>query len=372
MTSNQTNQYRPDNVSLPGETLAEVLAAQGLSQAELAERTGRPKKTINEIIKGKTAITPETALQFERVLGIEAAFWKNLEGNYREFLARRDEEKRLLAGIDLLGEIPVGALIKKGWIKPQRTKVARIREVLDFFGIASPDQWDPVFATPQANFRLSTKSTCDVGALAAWLRKGELDARHIDAGIANESKFRECLIELRALTIQEPAQAMRQVVSRCAEVGVAVAFVPHLPACPVHGASRWLSPNKALIQLSFRYRTEDHLWFTFFHEAAHLLLHGKREVFVDEAGADGEQLEKEANEFAAEFLIKRSALEPLRAAGLKKRISKAQVLDLAQQQGIASGIVVGRLQYLGWLQPSHLNNLRRPVSESALVASLAA
>ena len=52
------NQYVPDVVSPPGETLLEILEDRGMSQAELAERTGRPKKTINEIIKGKAALTP--------------------------------------------------------------------------------------------------------------------------------------------------------------------------------------------------------------------------------------------------------------------------------------------------------------------------
>mgnify|MGYP000878043565 CR=1 FL=1 len=58
MTRARENQYHPEVVSLPGETLEEVLAMQGLTQAELAERMGRPKKTVNEIIKGKAAITP--------------------------------------------------------------------------------------------------------------------------------------------------------------------------------------------------------------------------------------------------------------------------------------------------------------------------
>lgn len=55
-----------------------------MSQAVLAERTGRSKKTINEIIQGKAAITPDTALQLEKVLGVPASFWNNLERNYQK------------------------------------------------------------------------------------------------------------------------------------------------------------------------------------------------------------------------------------------------------------------------------------------------
>ena len=82
------NQYHPDFVSPPGETLEEILESRGMSQAEFAERTGRPKKTINEIIRGKSGITPDTALQFERVLDIPASFWIAREQNYREALAQ--------------------------------------------------------------------------------------------------------------------------------------------------------------------------------------------------------------------------------------------------------------------------------------------
>lgn len=89
------NQYCPDEVSPPGETLLEVLEERGLTQAELAERTGRPRKTINEIVRGKAAITPETALQLEKVLGVPASFWNARESKYREFLAKRSEAEQL-------------------------------------------------------------------------------------------------------------------------------------------------------------------------------------------------------------------------------------------------------------------------------------
>src|SRR5438876_12392081 len=109
------NQYLPDSVSSPGETLLEVLSTRGMSQAELAERTGRPTKTINEIVKGKAAITPETALQLERVLGVPASFWNNLEQNYQTALARAAERQRLERQIKWLEGIPVRSMIDLNW-----------------------------------------------------------------------------------------------------------------------------------------------------------------------------------------------------------------------------------------------------------------
>ena len=98
MRSAIQNQYNPDYVSPPGDTLLDVLEERGMSQAELAERTGRPRKTINEIINGKTAITPDTALQLERVLSIPAQFWSQREQNYQDFLARQRERSPLPKG----------------------------------------------------------------------------------------------------------------------------------------------------------------------------------------------------------------------------------------------------------------------------------
>ena len=174
MSRTATNEFEPDFVLLPGETLQEVLEERGISQANLAERTGRPKKTINEILQGKAAITPETALQLERVLGVPAAFWNNLERNFRENLARIEERERLLSHVDWLSRVPYRAMVKKGWIRKCSDKVEQLREVLNFFGVASPNRWDEVIGEPAAAFRVSAAFKIDKGALTAWLRKGEI------------------------------------------------------------------------------------------------------------------------------------------------------------------------------------------------------
>ena len=95
MTDMLQNEYRPNYVSSPGETLLETLDTIGMSQVELAKRMGCPVKIINEIIQRKAPITAETALQLEQVLHIPASFWLKREQHYREFLARLAEEQHL-------------------------------------------------------------------------------------------------------------------------------------------------------------------------------------------------------------------------------------------------------------------------------------
>jgi len=150
-----------------------------MSQAELARRTGRPIKTINEIIKGKATITPETALQLERVLDVSAGFWLRREQHYRESLARQQEEEDLATKTDWLKELPLRKMIQKGWIDDFEDEIEQLKDVLNFFGISSPSQWNA--ANYSANFRQSTAYQADPAAVAAWLRKGELEAQEIYA-----------------------------------------------------------------------------------------------------------------------------------------------------------------------------------------------
>ena len=81
-------QIHSDMAIPPGEILAEELQALGMTQKECASRMGRPAQVINEIIKAKKAITAETALQLELVVGGSADYWLGLEATYRLPLAR--------------------------------------------------------------------------------------------------------------------------------------------------------------------------------------------------------------------------------------------------------------------------------------------
>ncbi len=353
MNSSLANQFVPDYAIPPGETLFDTIEALGMSQAELSERTGRPKKTINEIIKGKAPITPDTALQLERVLGVSAAFWNNLEKNYREILARLAEQERLQEQIVWLRELPVKALVKLGWIRPYKEKVHQLQEVLNYFGVASPECWRELWLGAQVAYRTSQAFESDPGAVSAWLRKGELTSREIACKPYDELTFRNALQRVRSITVKPPEEFQDEVVRICAEAGVAVAFVPGLPKMCASGATWWMTPTKAVILLSLRYKSDDHLWFSFFHEAGHILLHGKKDVFIEDNHASDK--EDEANRFASEFLIPSCKLKAFISTS---RISKDAIRCFAEELGISPGIIVGRLQHEGIIPLNHCNELK--------------
>jgi len=352
------NQYIPDSVSPPGETLEEVLEARGMSQAELAERAGRPKKTINEIIKGKAAITAETALQFERVLGIPAAFWIAREQHYREAMARAREDSDLLEQADWLDQIPYKAMEKLGWVGEHRQKTRQLDEVLRFFGVASPASWQGMWKSAAPAFRQSPSFQSEPGAVAAWLRKGELEAASQEAADFDTDAFKAVLGRIRTLTRDLPKDFTSVVRRECNSAGVCVVFVPELPSTRVWGATRWLSPARALIQLSLRYKTDDHLWFTFFHEAGHILLHGRRDVFLEDDQESRSDKEAEADAFARDWLIPAVRYRMFCRLGA---YTCAAASRFALELGIAPGIVIGRLQHDGHLARYQCNNLKRKV-----------
>ena len=354
MSSTYTNQFVPDYAVAPGETLFDTIEALGMSQAELAERTGRPKKTINEIIKGKAPITPETALQLERVLGVPARFWNNLENNYRETVARIAEQERLQEQVAWLKQIPVNALVKQGWIRSFKDKVQQVQEVLNFYGVASPQQWQEMHLGMEVAYRKSTAFSEEPGAVSAWLRKGEMIARGIDCKPYEAGNFKAALAEIRKLTIESPEVFQPKVKWLCAEAGVAVVFLPELPKMHASGATRWLTPSKAVIQLSLRYKSDDQLWFSFFHEAGHILLHGKKEVFIENDGKSDK--EDEANAFAAEILLPAKKLRDFISSS---RLTKDAIKRFAQESVVAPGIIVGRLQHERYLPHSHCNELKK-------------
>lgn len=346
--------YEPDYAVPPGETLSEAIEAIGMTQADLAARTGRTMKTINEIIKGKAPIRPETALQLERVLGTPASFWNNRERNYREALARLGENERLKGQVRWLTELPVRAMIKLGWVRPFKDKVRQLQEILNFFGVASPGQWQELWGGKEVAFRKSPAFQSNPGAVAAWLRKGEVDATRLRCAPYDESKFRTALSRIRALTVEPPEIFQSELIRLCAEAGVAVVFTPELPGTRVSGATRWLSPERAMIQLSLRYKTNDHLWFTFFHEAGHILLHGKRDVFLEsEKSEDGK--EKEADRFASNVLIPATEFQKFVE---RRGRGQGDICDFAEKLGIAPGIVVGRLQHDRIIPQSYFNDLK--------------
>lgn len=353
-----TYPYQPDTVTPPGYTLKEILDTKGMTQAELAERMNRPTKTISEIANAKTQITSDTAVQLENVLGVPAEFWLNRESRFQEFRAKQKELQRLEKQIPLLDHIPMRDLRKRAFISKTRDKVTQVKETLVFFGVNNLAQINDIyFGNRQYQFRKSGSYDVKKEHLAAWIIEGKIEADKVNTQPYDESTFKEVLKEIRHLSLESPSVFQPKMRELCSKAGVAFVLIPQYQKCRTSGLARWLRPDKALIQLSIRYKTDDHFWFSFFHEAAHILKHSKKETFLDDYKSSGEvnSIEREANEYAAEFLIPSGECEQL--ANMYP-LSKEDVRAFANSLGISPGIVVGRLQHDEVIPYSWMNDLK--------------
>jgi HTH-type transcriptional regulator / antitoxin HigA len=365
-TESQT--WQPDWAVPPGEILLEVLDDRGMSQSELARRMGRPTKTINEIVNGKAAITPETAIQLELTLGISASFWNNLEATYRAHLARERSAQEFEANAEWLDQFPLQDLIRNDLIQRGRTKAETFARLLAFFGVGSPSAWEAHWLSPSASFRSSPAFTSSPQAVAAWLRWGELVAANIETAPFDAARLREVLHDARGLTRQADFMHSIEVLkTMLASAGVVLVLTPEFRGTRVSGAVRWLTPTKVVIQLSARHGTTDHFWFSFFHEAGHLL--GTRRIDViheDEEPRTAHDVdEAEADRYARAALISPEAYNEFISAG---QFSEQDIRRFARDQGVHVGIIVGRLQRDDKLPKTHFNELKKSIKWPKSVA----
>lgn len=348
-----------DLLSKPGDTILETIEHIKMSQAELAERMGKTPSKINDLISGKEPITVATAFQLEKVLGIAAQFWLNREMIYREKLSRIEQEEALEQCKDWLKAQPLKELKACGYLKAEKIGPAMADECLKFYGVAAPTQWQALYVDQfvETNFRKSEAHQSTLGALAAWLRIGEIELQKLTLKAYNKDIFRSCLNEIRNLVRSQPEDFAQQLQKYCYDAGVALIYTICIPKAPVSGATRWIG-GVPLIQMTDRYKTNDSFWFTFFHEAAHILLHGKKDVFIEDLKEtiSDPQKEQEADDFANKVLLPEDITKEL-----PDSITEKDIRLIARKYNTHAAIVLARLQHLKILPYSFGNDMKMKV-----------
>ncbi|MFH0794916.1 MAG: ImmA/IrrE family metallo-endopeptidase [bacterium] len=353
--------FSPDWVSPPGDTILDLIDERGWTQTELARRLGYSLKHVNQLIKGLVPLSEELAICLELVLGSTARFWLTREAQYREGCIRLESLGNFKNWIPWLEKLPIHELMQYSVIPKRRvdehSKPGIVEECLRFFGVASPDEWDDHYGAMQGFYRRSRIDQTDIGAISAWLRLGEQQAETVETPKFDRSLFIKTLETIRTFTTLGPEvfePMMRDLLRRA---GVIFALVPAIPRSRVSGVARWLSASRPLVQMSLYGKFNDKFWFTFFHEAAHILLHDneKKMVYLDDPAKDGFDSPEEhaANGWAAEYLIPEK-YEP----ELIRLNSQPGILSFASKVGIHPGIIVGRLQYHQLIAYSKFNQLK--------------
>lgn len=348
---NEVTNFLPDWVSPPGATIHDILEDRGQSVADLAAALMRSIEYARNLLEGGERINDEIASRLAQMFGTSVSFWLSRESQFRDGLARLEANEKWLM------QIPVADLLKFDWIRSAYGTGDKIAACLEFFGVSNVSDWNERYLGGErlAAFRTSKVFQSEEGAVLTWLRMGEIKASFMDCGDWNPEGFQSALPFIRTLTrVKDPSVFIPKLQEHCSKFGVAVVIARAPSKCRASGATRFLSPHKALLMLSFRHLSDDHFWFTFFHEAGHLLLHQINSPFLEGVSLCSEKEESEANKFSSDLLI-----PPKYQASLHSLVwDRFSIARFAKQIGISSGIVVGQLQHLGIIPHNHFNGFK--------------
>ena len=344
--------YIPNKAIHPGYTLNKVLLGEGMTQKSLSERTGLSEKHISQIINGEASISVDTALLLENALVTPASFWINLEKNYQETKLRIERTEQIKKESSLLSKFPYLELSKRGYVARTTDPTERVENLWKFFGVNSLEY---IEKTEAVAYRKKDGLEVASELIATWLKCGEIDSKKVTLPEYSESKLKKSLLTLRSLSTESPESYSKKIKQVLGEAGVSVVYVGYFPGSGVSGAMRWVN-NNPVIQLSLYYKWADIFWFNLFHEIGHLLLHGKKEKFIefDKGSSEVKGKEKEANEFASEILIPKKEYQEF----INGPISKNSIIDFSRSLNILPGIIAGRLCHENRVLWNQVSSLR--------------
>lgn len=359
--------FAPNWASPPGESISRQMLRTNVDTHDLAHELMLSLNEVRGLLAGLLPITEDISRGLSRLLGGSSQYWLERGAMFRACVNELPIECRF--DPLWLEAMPYREIARLGWVPNVGDQSARAEALLAFFGMQHSAQWsfrypDTTFASA---FRTSAAFETKHEAVASWLRRGEQIAAKIDCARWDRLQFGRRLGEIRRLTKNKrPSLFFPELRRICAECGVAVVAAPTPNGCRASGATQFLSKDKALLMLSFRFKSDDHFWFSFFHEAGHLMLHDIDAIFVDEAfSMNDTEEERQANQFAQDHLI------PPEYRGEMLRLGRRTeaVQRFAIRIGTSSGIVVGQMQKHQALDPAYLNRLKRRYSDEEIEAA---
>ncbi len=339
------NEYFPTEVLHPSETLKEKLEEMRMSQKEFAVRTGKPEKTIVAVLKSESSITSEMAVLFENITKIPAHFWLNKQTRFNEYKARLKRKHDVERAEKWTRSFPYAEMAKNNWVPTTRKIEEKTINLFEYFAVSTNDAWNKLYM--ESEFKIaayaSLKHTHEPYAISAWLRQGELQSEQIKSPEYNKKEFKKTLYAIKDIMAKHPEDFFPQLQKLCLQVGVKVFYTPKLPKVPISGSTRWIK-DAPIIQLTARYKQNDRFWFTFFHEAGHILLHGKKYISlegIDFSEADPEK-EQQAHIFAEEWTFSNEQEKEVLAA---TPLNKSDIIDFAEKFNTHPAMIIGRLQH---------------------------
>ena len=347
----ENTSFLPNWASPPGETISDFLEDQGLTDSDLARQIDLSADQVRSLLRGAYPLTQNLAYQLADSLGGSSSFWLAREVQYRACLERVAQSELWVK------TLPTKDMVNFGWLPRTKSLSEKVAACLEYFDVASVAEWFENYegAHRLAAFRQSPSFDSNEAAILAWLRKGEIEASQVNCNVWNENEFLAELSSIKKLTREKVPEHFIPILRQaCAKHGVALVIAQAPNGCRASGATKFVSQEKALILMSERYLSDDHFWFTFFHEAAHLLLHSDKRLFIEGNEKRHTNEEAEADSFSQDILIPPEHQQEFRDL----EVNAKAVIRFARKIGVSPGIVAGQMQHAGSCPRQMLNKLK--------------
>lgn len=332
----------PDLIIHPGETLKEVIEDRGISQEELAIKTGFSAKHVSEVVNCKKDISSKFASALEIALNIPTSFWINLQGIYdREVYELEsinnisDEEFKIC---DSLKEI-LSYCEKNNIIISTSNKSLKVLTARKFLGITDLSNIDKI-SVPNVAYRGSNKYNLNVYVLYAWQRLCEYYTNKIVVkNNFNRDKLIDNLGNIKEAMFLDINKAIKKLTNIFEECGIAFAVVKNFTGAPVQGYIQKRN-DKVTLCMTIRGSYADIFWFTLFHEIGHLLNDDFETKLLDYVFLDN-RVEERANAFARNVLIDENEYKKFIKEG---NYTITNIRKFSTNQGVIPSIVIGRME----------------------------
>lgn len=336
----------------PGQFVTALLAEREWSKRTLAVISGMDETAISKIASNTRKIDAETALVFEEVFGIEAERFMFIQKTYDLAVARIDKvpnpERQVRA--NLIGNLPVSAMIKRGWIDAKSVKdiVNVENSLLRFF---QANRLEDIETLPHAAKKTEVSISATPAQLA-WLYRVKALASEMLVARYSPDSVKSAVAGIKSLI--HSAEELRKIPRILAEAGIRFVIVEALPSTKIDGVCFWLNDNSPVIGMSMRFDRIDNFIFVLRHELEHVLNRdGLNTMMLDVDVNSGEAIqvtkelqeqEARANAAAAEFCVPQKMMDAF-IARKAPVYAMRDIIGFARMIKVHAGLVAGQLQF---------------------------
>lgn len=342
----------------PGFYIEEIIEELEMTQEEFAKRLDVSAKTISKLVNAQIPLSDDIASKISIMLGISVETLMNLQKTYDLKVLEIEKAQKLNTQKEVVKEIDYNYFVENKILAVAKSIEEKIENLCSYLRVSDLT----LLKKPDllASFRTSVQTVTEKNIINSnvWLQTAINFGLNKTVDSFDEKKLKAAIPEIRSMTLMDPKDFLPQLEKIFRECGVAFVLLPSLKNCGVNGVVKWYG-DKVVLAINDRNSYADTFWFSLFHEIGHILQQKKKKVIINDKALSqtGEDLEKEADQFARDVLLPQDEYEAFLNCG-PNGITYNRICFFAQRMGIHPGIIIGRLQHDGHIRFSRFTEKR--------------